>query len=421
MNIISNAVRYNKEKGVILLSYYETQVDDRHILFEFHCKDTGVGMSKEFQNHIFEPFTQETGGARSVYGGTGLGMPITKKLIEKMGGTIKFESEKNVGTTFMVQLPFLISADMKQAESQEDDVSIEGMRILLAEDNELNMEIAEFLLTNSQYYYMISSDGSDTLSVKIKKAANKGGEKIPEDAMWCDYGYSEEEEKPTEESIGLSLDEAKKLVKEKVEKMGITDLQFSNWNYAVCKSFEGDNSSGNFGNGYRIDYARTINGVPVTQTIADGGALEDMDSTMETWSYESLCFYVDKDGIESMTYSNPYTIGNIKTENLNLLSFSEIMKIYEKMMVVTNADNMQYENSRVYNIDRIVLGYARIYEPSTDAHTGILIPVWDFFGSMTSESEYNGETESNTSKDPNESFLTINAVDGSIIDRNLGY
>ena len=149
MNIISNAVKYNKEKGEILLSYYETQADDRHILFEFHCKDTGVGMSKEFQNHIFEPFTQETGGARSVYGGTGLGMPITKKLIEKMGGTIKFESEKNVGTTFMVQLPFLISADMKQAESQEDDVSIEGMKILLAEDNELNMEIAEFYLTDA--------------------------------------------------------------------------------------------------------------------------------------------------------------------------------------------------------------------------------------------------------------------------------
>ena len=163
MNIISNAVRYNKEKGEILLSYYETQVDDRHILFEFHCKDTGVGMSKEFQNHIFEPFTQETGGARSVYGGTGLGMPITKKLIEKMGGTIKFESEKNVGTTFMVQLPFLISADMKQAESQEDDVSIEGMRILLAEDNELNMEIAEFLLTNAGAEITKASNGKEAV------------------------------------------------------------------------------------------------------------------------------------------------------------------------------------------------------------------------------------------------------------------
>ncbi len=89
---------------------------------------------------------------------------------------------------------------------------------------------------------------------------------------------------PQKNLSGCPWMKQKKLVKEKVEKMGITDLQFSNWNYAVCKSFEGDNSSGNFGNGYRIDYARTINGVPVTQTIADGGALEDMDSTMETWS-----------------------------------------------------------------------------------------------------------------------------------------
>ena len=165
MNIISNAVKYNKEKGEILLSYYETQVDDRHILFEFHCKDTGVGMSKEFQNHIFEPFTQETGGARSVYGGTGLGMPITKKLIEKMGGTIKFESEKNVGTTFMVQLPFLISADMKQAESQEDDVSIEGLRILLAEDNELNMEIAEFMLQNEGAVVTKTWNGQEAVEI----------------------------------------------------------------------------------------------------------------------------------------------------------------------------------------------------------------------------------------------------------------
>ena len=130
-------------------------------------------MSKEFQNHIFEPFTQETGGARSVYGGTGLGMPITKKLIEKMGGTIKFESEKNVGTTFMVQLPFLISADMKQAESQEDDVSIEGMRILLAEDNELNMEIAEFLLTNAGAEIIRASNGKEAVEAFAKSGVGE--------------------------------------------------------------------------------------------------------------------------------------------------------------------------------------------------------------------------------------------------------
>ena len=75
-----------------------------------------------------------------------------------------------------------------------------------------------------------------------------------------------------------------------------------------------------------------------------------------------------------MTYCNPYTIGETKTENLSLLPFSEIMNIYEKMMIVTNADNLTYENSRGFNIDRIVLGYARIYEPSTDAHTFLRIP-----------------------------------------------
>ena len=108
--------------------------------------------------------------------------------------------------------------------------------------------------------------------------------------MWCDYGYSEEEEKPTEESIGLSLDEAKKLVKEKVRKnRAITDLQFLTGITRCAKVLKAIIVQVILENGYRIDYARTINGVPVTQTIADGGALEDMDSTMETWSYESLC------------------------------------------------------------------------------------------------------------------------------------
>ena len=97
------------------------------------------------------------------------------------------------------------------------------------------------------------------------------------------------------------------------------------------------------------------------------------------------------------------------------------MNIYEKMMIVTNADNLTYENSRVFNIDCIVLGYARIYEPSTDAHTGLLVPVWDFFGSRKIDSEYDGETYSDTTDWPTWSFLTINAVDGSIIDRSLGY
>ena len=273
----------------------------------------------------------------------------------------------------------------------------------------------------SKYYYKTYSSGSDTLAVRIKKTAKAGGEALPTDTSWFDYTDSNGFQKPTEESIGLSLENAKKLVQEKVDKMGITDLQCTGWDYAVCTNLEDDNTLSNIGTGYHIYYNRVINGVPITQTMDSGGNLEDMDSTMETWSYESLEFFVDKDGIASVAYRDPYIIGETKTENLSLLPFREIMKTYEKMMVVTNADNMEYENSRVYDIDRIVLGYARIYEPSKDAHTGLLVPVWDFFGTRKTETEYDGESYSDTTDYPTWSYLTINAVDGSIIDRSLGY
>ena len=273
----------------------------------------------------------------------------------------------------------------------------------------------------SQYSYRTSSWGAYSLEVRIQKIAQKDGKEIPSDAVWSDYSSSSPYEKPTEKSIGISLDDAKKLAQEKADAMGLDDLNQCGWDYAIQTSIGTDDNSSYLGSGYVIYYSRTINGTPLTYTMDAGGALEDMDSTMETWAYENLYFYVNADGIDSMTYCNPYTIGETKTENLSLLPFSEIMNIYEKMMIVTNADNLTYENSRVFNIDRIVLGYARIYEPSTDAHTGLLVPVWDFFGSRKIDSEYDGETYSDTTDWPTWSFLTINAVDGSIIDRSLGY
>jgi len=117
---------------------------------EFVCRDTGIGMTDEFQKHIFEPFAQEHTGSRTKFAGTGLGMPITKKLVEKMGGTITFESEKGVGTTFVIRVPFKIDPDADKREEQKEvsEKSIKGLHILLAEDNELNMEIAEFMLQN---------------------------------------------------------------------------------------------------------------------------------------------------------------------------------------------------------------------------------------------------------------------------------
>ena len=151
MNILSNAVKYNRENGYIYISYREIPSKQPEMTtMEFVCRDTGIGMTEEFQKHIFEPFAQEYTGSRTKFAGTGLGMAISRKLVEKMGGTITFESEKGVGTTFVIRVPFKIDPDADKREEQKDvsEKSIKGLHILLAEDNELNMEIAEFMLQN---------------------------------------------------------------------------------------------------------------------------------------------------------------------------------------------------------------------------------------------------------------------------------
>ena len=151
MNILSNAVKYNRENGHVYISCMEIPSEQPEMtMMEFVCRDTGVGMADEFQKHIFEPFAQEHAGSRTKFAGTGLGMPISKKLIEKMGGTITFESAEGIGTTFVIRVPFKIDLDADKREEQKDvsENSIKGLHILLAEDNELNMEIAEFVLQN---------------------------------------------------------------------------------------------------------------------------------------------------------------------------------------------------------------------------------------------------------------------------------
>ena len=151
MNILSNAVKYNRENGRIRVSCTEIPSGQPgRTGLKFVCRDTGIGMTEEFQKHIFEPFTQEHTGSHTKYAGTGLGMPITKKLVEKMGGTIAFESKEGEGTVFEITIPFQIDpdADKRDEQKEESEQSIKGLHILLAEDNELNMEIAEFVLQN---------------------------------------------------------------------------------------------------------------------------------------------------------------------------------------------------------------------------------------------------------------------------------
>ena len=175
MNILSNAVKYNKENGCIYISCREIPSEQPGMTtMEFVCQDTGIGMTEEFQKYIFEPFAQEHTGSRTKFAGTGLGMPISKKLIEKMGGTITFESEEGVGTTFVIRVPFRIDTDRSdRVETREkQEASIRGMHILLAEDNELNMEIAEFMLQNEGAVVTKAWNGQE--AVELFKKSRSG-------------------------------------------------------------------------------------------------------------------------------------------------------------------------------------------------------------------------------------------------------
>ena len=176
MNILSNAVKYNRENGQIYISCVEIPSEQPEMTtMEFVCRDTGIGMAEEFQKHIFEPFAQEHTGSRAKFAGTGLGMAISKKLVEEMGGTITFESEKGVGTTFVIRVPFQIDPDADKREEPKNvsEKSIKGLHVLLAEDNELNMEIAEFVLQNEGAEVTKAWNGQETVELFRKSEAGE--------------------------------------------------------------------------------------------------------------------------------------------------------------------------------------------------------------------------------------------------------
>ncbi len=152
INLLSNAIKYNKSGGRIDTYAKELSCDGKQAFYEFRITDTGIGMQKEFvKNKLFQPFTQEQADARTQYKGSGLGMSIVKGLIESMNGSIQVESVPGEGTTFTFQLPFLLDdtacSNRKREQPAETDAA--GMKILVVEDNEINMEIAEFYLTEA--------------------------------------------------------------------------------------------------------------------------------------------------------------------------------------------------------------------------------------------------------------------------------
>lgn len=167
INIAGNAVKYNKPMGKIRFSCHE--ISEAHGLAQicFEIADTGIGMGQEYLKHIYEPFTQEEGGARTNYQGSGLGMTITKNLVDRMGGSIQVKSELNQGSVFTVVLPLEIASppEEQEEENKENIEAVCGKRILLVEDNELNQEIAQYMLEENGLEVTLAQNGKEALDI----------------------------------------------------------------------------------------------------------------------------------------------------------------------------------------------------------------------------------------------------------------
>lgn len=166
LNIYGNCIKYNKPHGKVTTTLKCLGEKNGIVTYRWTISDTGIGMSEEFLKHIFEPFVQEHSDARTVYSGTGLGMSIVKRIIDRMNGTIVVTSKEGEGSTFVITLPFEIAEKPEEILAEMDgEVNIAGLHLLLAEDNELNAEIARTLLEDEGAITTIVNDGQQAVDI----------------------------------------------------------------------------------------------------------------------------------------------------------------------------------------------------------------------------------------------------------------
>ena len=171
--VVQNAVKFTPENGEIHVWMNEKCLDDSTSLLEFRCKDNGIGMSQDFIQHAFDLFAQEDSSSRSTYQGTGLSLSIAKKLVEYMHGNIQLESEKGVGTTVYIQIPFKLGRSIENKNNRNQQISLEGLCVLVAEDNDLNMEIVEYMLERNGIQVVCAKDGQEVIDLFEKSEVNE--------------------------------------------------------------------------------------------------------------------------------------------------------------------------------------------------------------------------------------------------------
>lgn len=318
-----------------------------------------------------------------------------------------------------------------------------GLSTFTKDDDEYAKNDMEIVveLGDDTYDYSIQRNGEGSWRNSVNISRDQGYSNYDEsDRYWNEArynleGHSAYDFTTTKEDLKkktkISYEDAKALADEKIESLGIDNMTNYSWDYALYSVDVANMTEDSIKNyGYIFKYCRNIKGCPITYTTETGGCLDvgdlesfsaaDIENATPPWGCEVCNIIISDKGVEELAISDLYDIGEVQNKNVKLMDFDEIIKIYEQMMEVSNANISETENFRNYNITRIELGYARIYDPKADNSSGVLVPVWDFFGGYDVDSK-NGYTVRDDGKDSRNTCMTINAVDGTIIDRAFGY
>lgn len=281
------------------------------------------------------------------------------------------------------------------------------------------------------YSYRLRETSSAPMDIRICRVDNQISGQIEWTPYFYDYETGQDPENPSipsrekaEEMAGITPEEAIEIADGYMEKLGLQNFSAKNTSLSLNNDMGGDYgffAEPNYTKaGYMVSYTRDVGGFPVTDEMDMGGGLESMDSTLETWIYERVEFYVNQDGLQRADIFNLYQLEEEQVSNVELLSFPEIADIFEEMAAIRFSDYVPPDSIQV-NVSKAELGYMRVYDPGADSRHGLLVPVWDFFGAQDVHLVYDGEANDYTIGYPRSSILTINAADGTVIDRGLGY
>ena len=170
INILGNAVKFTPEGGKVVLDVERTAQYNGKSTLTFRMADTGIGISREFLPHIFDTFTQEDSSATSKYGSSGLGLAITKNMVELMSGTIQVESEKGVGTTFTIAVT-LLDDESHHEENDNREINPKDMTVLVVDDDPVACEHAKLVLGKAGISSETAASGADAIEmVKLRHA-----------------------------------------------------------------------------------------------------------------------------------------------------------------------------------------------------------------------------------------------------------